>query len=81
MNHELNELIENAAIVRFIKSRRIAWLGHLKRMDDRRTLKTILEWKPIGTRISGRPRKRRIPDIEEDMQIIGIKWWRKQCKE
>ena len=28
MNHELNELIGNADIVRFIKSRRIAWLGH-----------------------------------------------------
>jgi hypothetical protein len=28
MNHELNELIENADIVRFIKSKRIAWLGH-----------------------------------------------------
>ena len=26
MNHELNELIENADIVRFIKSRRIAWI-------------------------------------------------------
>jgi hypothetical protein len=27
MNHELNELIENADILRFIKSSRIAWLG------------------------------------------------------
>jgi len=26
-NHELNELIGNADLVRFIKSRRIAWLG------------------------------------------------------
>ena len=41
----------------------------------------ILEWKPIGTRIRGRPRKRWIADIEEDTQIIGIKGWRKQCKE
>ena len=29
MNYELNELIGNADIVRFIKSRRIAWLGHV----------------------------------------------------
>jgi len=52
-------------IVRFIKSRRITMLGHVMRMDDKRTPKRILEWKPIGTRIRGRPRKRWIADIEE----------------
>jgi hypothetical protein len=81
MNYELNELIENADMVRFIKSRRIAWLGHVMRMDDKRTPKRILEWKTIGTRIRGRPRKRWIVDIKEDMKIIGRRRWRKQCKE
>jgi len=46
-----------------------------------RTPKRILEWKPIGTRIRGRPRKRWIEDIEEDMQIMAIRRWRNQCKE
>jgi hypothetical protein len=50
MNYELNELIENADIEKKKKSR-IAWLGHVMRMDDKRTPKRILEWKPIGTRI------------------------------
>jgi len=72
MNYELNELIENADIVRFIKTRRIAWLGHIIWMDEKRTPKRILKCKPIGTRIRGRPRKRWIADIEEDMQIMGI---------
>jgi len=81
MNYEMNELIENADIVRFIKSRRIAWLGRMMRMDDKRTPKRILEWKPIGTRIRGRPRKRWNADIKEDVQIMGVKWWRKQCEE
>jgi hypothetical protein len=79
-NFELNELTENADIVRFVK-RRIAWLGHVMRMDDKRTPKRILKWKLIGTRIRGRPRKRWIVDIEEDMQIMGIRRWREQCKE
>jgi hypothetical protein len=65
----------------FIKSRRITWLGHVMQMDDKRTHKRILEWKSIGTRIRGRPRKRCIVDIKEDMQIMGIRRWRKQCKE
>ena len=41
------------------------------RIDDKRTPKRILQWKFIGTRIRGRPRKRWIPDTEEDMQIMG----------
>jgi hypothetical protein len=67
--------------MRFVKCRRIAWLGHVMRMDERRTPEEILDWKPIGTRIRGRPRKRWSTNIVEDMQIIGIKVWRKQCKE
>jgi len=51
------------------------------RMNDKRTPERILEWKPIGTRITGRPRKRWITDIEEEKQIMGIRRWRKQCKE
>jgi hypothetical protein len=50
-------------------------------MDDKRTPKRILEWKPIGTIIRGRPRKRWIVDIEEDMQIMGIREWRNRCKD
>jgi hypothetical protein len=76
-NYELNKLIGNADIVRFIKSRRIAWLGHVMRMN-KRTPKRILQWKPIGTRNRERPRKRWITDIEEDLQIMGVRRWRKQ---
>jgi len=81
MNHELNELIGNADIVRFIKSRRIAWLGHVMRMDEKRIPKRVLEWKPIGRRIRGRPRKRWVENIEEDIQALGIRGWKKLNKE
>ena len=66
--------------MRFIKSRKIAWLSHVMRMNGKRTAKGILEWKFIGRRIRGRPRKRWIVDIE-DVQIMGIRRWRKQCDE
>jgi hypothetical protein len=81
MSYELNKLIENADIVRFIKSRKIAWVGHVMRMDDKRTPKRILQWKPTGTRPRGRPWKRWIAGIEEDLQIMGVRRWRKQCEE
>jgi hypothetical protein len=51
MNHELNDLIKNADIVRFVKSKRMAWLGHVVRMEEKR------------------------------IQIMGIRGWRKLCKE
>jgi hypothetical protein len=50
-------------------------------MDDKRTPKRVLEWKPIGIRIRGRPRKSWIEGIEEDLHILGIRRWREQCKE
>jgi hypothetical protein len=77
VNYELNELIGNADIVKFIKSRRIAWFGHVMRIDDDR----ILQWKPIGMRTRGRPRKRWTACIEEDLKIMGVRRWRKQCEE
>jgi hypothetical protein len=50
-------------------------------MDEKRILKRVLEWKPMGRRNRGRPRKRWIEDIEKDIQIIGIKEWKELCKE
>jgi len=66
MNYELNDLIKNADIVRFVKSKRMAWVGHMMRMEGKRLPKRVLQWKPTGRRNRGRPRKRWIEDIEED---------------
>ena len=64
MNRELNELIENADIVRFIKCIRIAWLGHVMRMEEKRTPKRVLEWKPIGRRIKDDQGKDRLRTLK-----------------
>jgi hypothetical protein len=81
INYELNDLIKNADIVRFVKSKRMAWLGHVMLMEGKRIPKRVLEWKPAGRRNRGRPRKRWIEDIEEDIQMMGIRGLRKLCKE
>ena len=51
------------------------------RMDEKRTNKGTLERKPTGRRIRGRPRKRWYEDVEEDIQRMGIRGWRKLRKE
>ena len=81
MNHELNDLIENADIVIFILSRRITWLGHVMQIDEKRTPKGLLEWKQIGKCMRGRSRERWIEDVEEDIQRMVIRRWRNLCKE
>jgi hypothetical protein len=50
-------------------------------MDEKRIPKRVFEWKPKGRRVRGRPRKRWVEDIEEDIQTLGIKGWRKLSKE
>jgi hypothetical protein len=81
MNHKLNNLIKNANIVRYVKSKRMAWLGHVMQMEGVGIPRRVLEWKLMGRRNRGRPGKRWIEDIEKDIQIMGIRGWRKLCKE
>ena len=50
-------------------------------MDEKRTPKKVLEWKPTGWRIRRRPRKSWIEVFVEDIQMMGIRGWRKLCKE
>jgi hypothetical protein len=76
-NHELNDVIKNADIVRYVKSKRMGWLGRVMRMEGERIPKT----KPWGRINRGRPRKRWIEDIEKGIEIMGIRGWRKVCKE
>jgi hypothetical protein len=49
-NEELNDLYSSPSIVRAIKSRRIAWAGHVARMGYRVGVYRILVGKPEGAR-------------------------------
>ena len=42
-NYELNDLTKNADIVRFVKSKRMAGLGHVMRMEEKRIPKRVLD--------------------------------------
>jgi hypothetical protein len=40
-NYELQDIIKGENIVRFIKSQRIRWLGHIERMQDSNSPKDV----------------------------------------
>jgi hypothetical protein len=42
-NEEKNTLLKGENIVRFIKSQRIRWLGHVERMEDNAMPKRVLK--------------------------------------
>jgi len=67
-NMEIDKLIEGTDIVRFIKARRIKWLGHIQRMEQERPTRKLLDWKPMGTRPVGRPRQRWQEDVMEEFK-------------
>ncbi|KAF0705870.1 Uncharacterized protein FWK35_00030060 [Aphis craccivora] len=60
-------MLELTTVTSFIKSQRIQWLGHIMRIRENEVVRLKLEWKPIGKRPRGRPRKRWI-DVVEDLK-------------
>ena len=54
----LHEIFNEPNIVNYIKVKRLAWAGHLVRMNDDRTLKKIFNTKPDAARSAGRPKLR-----------------------
>ena len=75
-NRELEEMSKGENIVKWIKGQRISWLGHLERMEDRMP-KKIFTQELEGTRRRGRPRKRWKEEVERDLQVLGVRRWRK----
>jgi hypothetical protein len=80
-NMEIDKLIEGAEIARFIKAQRIEWLGNIQRMDRARPTRKLLDWKTMGARPVGRPRKRWQEDVVEDLRNLKVKNWKEIPKD
>ena len=78
---EIDNLMEGADIVRFIKAQRIKWLWHIQRMDEARPTRKLLDWKLLGTRPIGRPRQRWQEDVMEDLKKLKIKNLKETAKD
>jgi hypothetical protein len=77
---EIDNLMDGADIVRFIKAQRIKWLGHIQRMDQARPTRKVLDWKPMAIRPVERSRQR-WQDVMEDLKKLKVKNWKETAKD
>jgi hypothetical protein len=78
---ELDSSLGHADLVRFMKSQTLSWLGHVERMEEQRMPKNILKDKMHGTKRKGRPRKRWMDDVEQDLKTMGVTGWIKRARD
>jgi len=76
-NRELEQMSKGENIVKWIEVQRISWLGHLERMEEDRMSKKIFTQELEGTRRRGRPRKGWREEVERDLEVLGVRRWRK----
>lgn len=71
------------SILDFIKKKQLNWYGHIRRMEEGRLPKIIMDWEPQGRKKKGRPNitwiqgineTKREWEIEEDIWMNRQEW-------
>ena len=80
-NEELNRSINREDIVKFIKSQRIRWLGHVKGIKVGAMPRKSMEGRLFIGRRRGIPHLRWIDDAVADLKVTKIKQWIEKTKD
>jgi hypothetical protein len=80
-NEELYQLYAEPEIVKWIRSARLRWAGHIVRMwksdPARKSTFDLL----LGERTVGRPKRRWIEEVERELKGMGVKDWKRLALE
>jgi hypothetical protein len=79
-NDELEDIIKGKNIVRFVKSQRMRWLGHIERMQGTAIPKKMYG-KLYASRRRGRPKTRWLDNVSSDLRKMGISKWRDRARD
>ena len=60
-----------------IRKGRLRWIGNVERISEERTVKEVFKNTPEGERSVGKPKKRWLVDVENDLKKMGVTGWRK----
>jgi hypothetical protein len=80
-NEEVDNIIRKKDIVRFVKARRISWVGHVERMEDSRMSKRVMREKIYTRRKRDRPKVRWLDDVQKNLREMGIEGWRRKAQD
>jgi hypothetical protein len=76
-NKEFMQLFGNLDILSFVRVRRLSWIGHVDRMDNRRKVSQVFKNNPQGSRLRGRPRHRWWNCVQTGINKCKITNWKK----
>jgi hypothetical protein len=83
MKGVLHNFIYSEAQLTFFKTIFLIFIlmaGDIRRMDQARPTRKLLDWKPMGTKPVGKPRQRWQEDVMEDLKKLKVKNWKKQLR-
>jgi hypothetical protein len=80
LTKEISRLLKGEDIVRFIKSQRIRWLGHVERMEDNAMPKGMLKRGLYSKRRKRRPRMRWLEEVENDLKRMKVTGWKEKMR-
>ena len=71
-----NKYIRGTAHVRRfgekVREARLRWFGHVQRRDEEYIGKKVLDIELPGKRKRGRPKRRYMDGVREDMRVVGV---------
>lgn len=72
--------IKSPRLFTYVKAQRLRWLGYIDKMKKERTAKLELFRKQTGKRRIGRQKVRLMRRAEENLKIVGVKYWKEKAK-